>query len=73
MVAVGLSVAALFAHAAHAERARATRLVSPLYAADVLGGAVAAVLVPLVLVPVLGLAQTARAAGLLALCCLALV
>ena len=72
MAVVGLCVAGIFAHAARDDAAASARLVSPLYAADVLGGAAAAVIVPLLLVPAVGLIWTAAVAGVVALVSLAL-
>ncbi len=60
-LACGFLVAAVFGQAALRTRLRQGRLVSPLYAADLLGGAGGSLLASLLLVPLAGLGGTALA------------
>jgi len=55
----GFLVAALFGYASWTGRVEQRVLVSPLYAADLIGGAVASVLASLLWIPILGLGGTA--------------
>jgi len=59
----GFLVGAVVAHAALLRRAEQVRVVSPVYAADLLGGCVGSLLAALVLIPFLGLPATAFAAA----------
>jgi hypothetical protein len=63
----GFLVAALFAHASLHRLADQTAAVSPLYAADLAGGSIAAVAGSLVTIPALGLGTTLEGTALVAL------
>jgi spermidine synthase len=65
--ATGALVAALFAYVSLRRPIDQTRLVSPLYSADLLGGCAGSLLASLVLIPTAGLALTARWMAVLAL------
>jgi spermidine synthase len=71
LLVAGTLVGALLAHASQGEQDQG-RLVSPLYAADLLGGCLGAVLGGLVAIPLLGLAETSLALTALALAALVL-
>ncbi len=60
----GLLVAAIFSLAGFGEKADPTRCISPLYAADLVGGCLGALLATLILIPFWGMQ---RSAGILAL------
>jgi predicted membrane-bound spermidine synthase len=68
----GSLVGALLAHASQGG-AEQHAVVSPLYASDLIGGAVGALLGSLVAIPLLGLAATAEAVAALSLAALVLV
>jgi len=67
LLGCGFLVAAVFAQASLAGRPTQRLVVSPLYAADLVGGCCGSVLASLLLLPVLGLAGTALLVALLAL------
>lgn len=73
LLACGLLVAAVFSFASLYGRPDQQRAVSPLYAADLLGGSLGALLASLLLIPVFGLAGSALLMALLALLALLLV
>ena len=67
LVAVGLLVGALFAYASFWRVPSQSEVISPLYAADLLGGCIGSLVGSLFLVPVLGLHGSAVLVGVLAL------
>ena len=71
--ATGALVAALFAYVSLHRSADQSSLVSPLYAADLVGGCAGSLLGSLVLIPLAGLALSARYMSILALLSLALL
>jgi hypothetical protein len=71
--ATGALVAGLFACVSLQGRADQARLVSPLYAADLLGGCAGSLLASLMLIPMAGLAVSARSMAALAALALALL
>jgi spermidine synthase len=66
LAAAGFLVAGIFAYASIYEIEDQRSVISPLYAADLLGGSVGSLLGSLVLIPVLGLDVTTRGMLLLA-------
>ncbi|TNF79767.1 MAG: hypothetical protein EP299_02915 [Acidobacteria bacterium] len=72
LLACGFLVAAVFAYASLYGRPDQQRAVSPLYAADLLGGCLGALLASLVLIPTFGLASSALLMALAALLALLL-
>lgn len=73
LAAAGALTAAVFAHASLHGVADQERAVSPLYAADLLGGCLAAAITTLLAVPALGIAATLAGAGAVALVAVFLV
>ncbi|MFZ0426656.1 MAG: hypothetical protein WAO20_00965, partial [Acidobacteriota bacterium] len=73
LLLVGFLVAGMFAFVSRRVRADERRLVSPLYAGDLLGGCLASLLASLVLVPFFGFEQSVLVALLLSLSALILV
>ncbi|MGE5812889.1 MAG: spermidine synthase, partial [Acidobacteriota bacterium] len=71
--AAGVLVAALFAYASLHRNSDQSRLVSPLYAADLLGGCAGSLLASLLLIPMAGLALSARYVAVLAVLALVLL
>jgi hypothetical protein len=67
LVLSGFFVAAVFAYASSAATAAQQRMISPLYAADVVGGALGTVAGSLLWIPVVGLSGTAWLASLICL------
>ena len=66
LAVTGALVAALFAYVSLQRATDQARLVSPLYAADLLGGCAGSLLASLVLIPMAGLAVSARWMAVLA-------
>lgn len=73
LLLTGGLVGGLFAAVGGREPTQSARIVAPLYAADLLGGAIGAVLGGLVLVPFVGLGETAALLGIFVLTALILV
>ena len=73
LFATGFLVAALFACASLHERPDQRAVVSPLYAADLIGGCIGALAAGLFLIPAAGLAGSALWVALVALLALLLV
>jgi spermidine synthase len=73
LILAGLVVGAVFAFASLYRVKDQRAAVSPLYAADVLGGCIGSLVATLVLVPLLGLPASALLMALLALACLLLL
>ncbi len=67
LVAAGFMVAVMFAYSTLVGQPEPQRVIGPLYCADLVGGAAAALLSTLVLIPLSGLATTAMLAALLSL------
>jgi predicted membrane-bound spermidine synthase len=73
LAAAGFVVAGIFAYASLHEIEDQRNLISPLYAADLLGGSAGSLLGSLILIPLLGLDVTTRGMLLLAAFSLLLV
>jgi hypothetical protein len=71
LLACGAAVGALIAHASRGAE-DPERLVAPLYSADLLGGCVGAIAGSLLVIPLLGLAETSQALAALVLAALVL-
>lgn len=69
----GFSVAAVFSYASLTEGGERFRLISPLYAADLIGGGLGTVVGSLLLIPLIGLTGTALSAFLITLLAFILV
>jgi spermidine synthase len=67
LVAAGFMVAVIFAYSTLVGQPEPQRVIGPLYCADLVGGAAAALLSTLVLIPLAGLTTTALMAALLSL------
>jgi spermidine synthase len=67
LILSGFSVSAIFSYASFAGNVDQTRLIAPLYAADLVGGALGTVAASLFLIPLAGLAATALTAAFVAL------
>jgi spermidine synthase len=73
LLAAGVLVGAVLAHASLAGVSDRASVVSPLYAADLIGGCLGGLAASLVLIPVFGLEGTASGMAALALACLLLL
>lgn len=73
LVLAGFLVGALFAHASGLGDVDQQQLVSPLYAADLMGGCAGSILATLILIPLGGLAVTAEWTAILAVLTLLLI